>query len=272
MTLRAIIAVWRMEWIKLQAQWQARALLAACAAGPIVFVAAIRAQDSLPEDTLFGRTLKESGFATPLVILGFAGIWILPVLASAVGGEVFSADDRYGTWPTLLTRSCTRAEIFTGRLATALAFSSLAIAVLAITSVTAGVAGFGTQPLLDLSGTLRAGQSALALVTRAWTSVLPAAWALTGIAVLVSIATRNSAAGVGVPVVMSLLLQLCGYIDGPDEMRRLLLTSGFTAWRGFALEPRDVTPFAWSLVVSAIYFAAATAIAYRLLRRREIAG
>ena len=271
MTAGAVVAVWRMEWAKLRAQWTARTLLAACVAGPLVFVGAIRAQSGVPSDTLFGRAIMETGFATPLVILGFAGIWILPVLASAVGGELFSADDRYGTWPTLLTRSCTRAEIFAGRVATALAFSSLAIAVLAFSSVAAGVIAIGTQPLIDLSGTLRVGQSALALVAGAWTSVLPAAWALTAIAVLVSIATRSSAAGVGVPVMISLLLQLCAYIDGPEAMRRLLLTSGFTAWRGLALEPRDVTPLAWSLIVSAIYFAAATAIAYRLLRYREIA-
>ena len=272
MTLRAVGAVCHLEWKKLQAQGKARALLGACVVGPIAFVAAIRVQSSVPEDTLFGRGIKESGFAAPLVVLGFAGIWILPVLASAVGGDLFSADDRYGTWPTLLTRSCTRAEIFAGRVASALAFSSLAIAVLGVSSIVAGVAAIGAQPLIDLSGTLRVGQSALALVAGSWTSVLPAAWALTAIAILTSIATRSGAAGTGLPVLFSLLLQLCAYIDGPDLPRRLLLTSGFTAWRSLALEPRDVTPFVWSLVVSTIYFIAATATAYRLLRRREVAG
>jgi hypothetical protein len=144
--------------------------------------------------------------------------------------------------------------------------------VLAFSSVAAGAIGIGTQPLIDLSGTVRAGHSALALVSGAWASVLPAAWALSAIAILVSVATRSSAAGAGVPVMFSLLLQLFAYIDGPEATRRLLLTSGFTAWRGLALEPRDLTPFAWSLIVSAIYFTAATAAAYRLLRSREIAG
>jgi ABC-2 type transport system permease protein len=271
-TVRALAAVWRIEWTKLGAQWKVRVLLGACAAGPVAFVAAIRSQSGLPEDTLFGRAVNESGFATPLVVLGFAAIWILPVLASAVGGDLFSADDRYGTWPTLLTRSCTASEIFMGKLATALAFSSLAIAVLALSSLAAGLIGIGTQPLIDLSGILRIERSALALVAGAWTSVLPAAWAFTAIAILVSIATRSSAAGTGVPVVASLLMQLCAYIDGPELTRRLLLTSGFTAWRGLALEPRDLRPLLWSIVASATYFIAATALAYRLLRRRERTG
>ena len=272
MTSRAVGAVWRVEWTKLGAQWKVRALLGACAAGPVAFVAAIRAQRSLPEDTLFGRGVAESGFATPLVVLGFAAIWILPVLTSAVGGDLFAADDRYGTWPTLLTRSCTRSEIFVGKLATALAFSSLAIAVLALSSLAAGVIGIGTQPLIDLSGTMRIEESALALVAGAWTSVLPAAWAFTAIAVFLSIATRSSAAGTGVPVVASLIMQLGTYIDGPELTRRLLLTSGFTAWRGLALEPRDLRPLVWSTVVSLAYFLVATGVAYRLLRRRERAG
>lgn len=272
MTLRAITAVWRMEWNKVRAQRRAAAVLAVCAFGPIAFVAAIRAQSSVPEDTLFGRGIKESGFAASLVVLSFAGIWILPVLASIAGGDLFSADDRHGTWPALLTRSCTRAEIFVGRLAAALAFSSLAIAVLGCSSVAAGLAGFGAQPLIDLSGTLRGGGSAMVLVAGAWASVLPAAWALTGIAVLLSIATRNGAMGTGLPVVLSFLLQLCAYIDGPDLARRLLLTSGFTAWRGLALAPRDLTPLVGSLLVSLVYFVATTLAAYRLLRRREFAG
>src|SRR5262249_42654354 len=93
------------EGSKLAAQARSRVVLAACGAGPVAFAAAMRVQTSVPEDTLFGRSVQDSGFAVPLVVLGFAALWVLPVLASVAGGDVFSAEDRYGTWKTVLTRS-----------------------------------------------------------------------------------------------------------------------------------------------------------------------
>ena len=55
-------------------------------------------------------TVTDSGFAVPLVVLGFAALWVFPVLASIVGGDLFSSEDRYGTWTTVLTRSRSRAR------------------------------------------------------------------------------------------------------------------------------------------------------------------
>ena len=88
----------------------------------------------------------------PLVVLGFAALWAFPVLTSVVGGDLFSAEDRYGTWATVLTRSRSRAEVFAGKVLTALGFSSLAVAALAVSSVAAGVLVIGPQPLINLSG------------------------------------------------------------------------------------------------------------------------
>jgi len=193
MSVRGLLAVVGVEGSKLRAQAKARVLLAACVASPFVFVAAMRVQSSLPEDTLFGRAVKESGFATPLVVLGFASLWVFPMLTSVVGGDVFSAEDRYGTWTTVLTRSRSRAEVFAGKVLTALAFSSLAVTALAVSSMAAGVLVFGSRPLVDLSGALLSPAQAVVRVALAWASMLPPAFAFTAVAVLLSVATRSSA-------------------------------------------------------------------------------
>src|SRR5262249_45490872 len=107
-SLQGAATVAGVECAKLSRQIKVQAALAACAAGPFAFAAAVRVQSSMPEDTLFGRAVKESGFALPLVVLGFAALWVFPVLTSVVGGDVFSAEDRFGTWKTVLTRSRSR--------------------------------------------------------------------------------------------------------------------------------------------------------------------
>ena len=65
------------------------------------------------------------------------------MLTSVVGGDLFSAEDRYGTWKTVLTRSRSRAEVFAGKVLTALGFSSLAVVVLAVSSIAAGLLVIG---------------------------------------------------------------------------------------------------------------------------------
>jgi hypothetical protein len=75
MNRRLIVSVAGVECSKLLAQLKARVVLAACVLGPFAFAVATRVQSSLPEDTLFGRSVRESGFAVPLVVLGFAALW-----------------------------------------------------------------------------------------------------------------------------------------------------------------------------------------------------
>jgi len=267
---RGVLAVAGVECAKLSAQIKARLVLAACVAGPFAFAAAMRLQDSLPSDTLFGRSVKESGFAVPLVVLGFAALWAFPVVSSVVGGDLFSAEDRYGTWSTVLTRSRSRAEVFAGKVLTALGFSSLAVMALAASSVAAGIFVVGPQPLINLSGVLIPSANALVHVALAWLSVLPPALGFTALAVLLSVATRSSVAGVGLPVVAGLTMHLYALVDGSEVVRRLLITSAFGAWHGLLTEPPYYRPLVYGTAVSAAYFVVCLAIAYRVLRRRDI--
>jgi ABC-2 type transport system permease protein len=269
-TARGVLAVAGVECAKLAAQATARSALALCVAGPFAFAAAMRVQDSLPEDTLFGRAARESGFATPLVVLGFAALWALPALTAVVGGDLFSAEDRYGTWTTVLTRSRSRADVFTGKMLTALGFSFLAVTTLAVSSVVAGILVIGHQPLIDLSGGLLSPTQALGRVALAWGTVLPATIGFTAVAVLLSVATRSSAAGVGVPVVIALAMQLIAYVDGPEAVRRLLLTPAFDAWHGLLSEPPYYGPLVNGTMTSAAYFVFSVGVAYWLLLRRDM--
>jgi ABC-2 type transport system permease protein len=183
---------------------------------------------------------------------------------------LFSAEDRYGTWATALTRSRTRAEVFAGKVVTALGFSTLAVFVLAASSVLAGMLVIGHQPLVDLSGALLEPQHAFATVSLAWITVLPPAFGFTAIAILISVATRSSAAGIGLPVVAGLAMQLYAYVDGAEKVRRLLIASAFGAWHGLLNAQPYYRPLIDGSVVSGVYFVACLALAYRILQTRDI--
>jgi ABC-2 type transport system permease protein len=268
---RLIIASIGVEWAKVSMHNRNRALVALCALAPFLFIAIMQAQTNLPTDTLFGRELNETGFATPLVILGFAGLWVLPVLASIAGGEMFAAEDRYRTWSTILTRSADRTDVFVAKVIAAFAFCCLLLLVLASSSICAGLIVVGKQPLIDLSGALVPAHMAVGRVALAWLSVAPACVGFTAIALVLSLATRNGAAAIGLPVVGAFAMQLCAMLDGAELPRRLLLVSSFSAWHGLLNEHPYHGALTYGIVVGVTYTIASVAIAYRLFRDRDFA-
>jgi ABC-type multidrug transport system ATPase subunit/ABC-type transport system involved in multi-copper enzyme maturation permease subunit len=266
---RGVLIAAGVEHTKLRSQLKVGATLAVCLLGPFAFAVAMRVQSAVPEDTLFGRWAKASGFALPLVVLGFAALWAFPALTSVVAGDLFSAEDRYGTWPNLLTRSRTRGEIFAGKVLAGLTFSLAAACVLAVSSTAAGVLVIGRQPLVGLSGTLLPPGSLLGLTACAWLSILPPVFAFTMLALLLSARTRSGAAGIGLPVLIAFVMQLSSYVNGPSVIQRVLLTPPFVAWHGLFTEPRYYGPLLEGTATSGAYFVVCLAAAYLLLRRRE---
>ena len=76
----------RVELRKLGPQGGIQVLFAVCAFAPMVLAIVLGQQDGLPKDTLLGRYVKDSGFALPLLVLGFSGRWGFPLLAALVAG------------------------------------------------------------------------------------------------------------------------------------------------------------------------------------------
>ena len=270
-SLRAVGTVVGVEWVKLAAHVRTWALFAACLLGPFGFAEAIKVQSTLPEDTLFGRGAAASGFALPLVVLGFAGSWAFPVICCVVGGDIFSAEDRYRTWPTLLLRSRTGSEIFVGKAVAATLFSLVAVTLLGMSSMAAGMLVQGTQPLLGLSGTLLAPAQAMTLIATAWASMAPPVVAFTAMALWVSVATRSSGAGVMIPVLVGFSMQLLSFVNGPDFVRRALLTTPLIGWHGLFAEPRYYRPLIEGAAVSGVYAVACLVLGFWAFRRRELA-
>lgn len=266
----ASLTVYRWELEKLTAQFRVRAAAGAAILAPWLFVLALRAQDTVPADTLFGRWVHLTGFATPLVILVFTTQWALPLLISLVAGDIFAAEDRYGTWKTLLTRGAGRGAIFAGKALAAATYTVVIVLLLALSSVAAGVVVLGHDPLVGLSGTLIPAGTAVGLVLASWATVLPAALGFAAVGMLFSVLTRNGPAGILAPTVVGLLMQLYAFVDGPAVVRHAMLTSGFDGWHGLLTARPFYGPLVTGIFVSLGYVVVCLAAAYLLLRRRDI--
>ena len=214
--------------------------------------------------------MHESGFAVSLVVLSFAGQWVLPALAGVVAGDIFSSEDHHGTWKAVVTRSRSRSAIFAGKAMAACTWTVASVVTLGVASTIAGVAG-GGGPLVDLSGQLQPANHSFSLVATSWATTLPPALGFTAVGLALSVVTRRSVAGIGGPLLIGLAMQLIALVDGPDLVRVLLLSTPFSTWHGLWVDPSFAGPLVQGFIVSTVWFAAATTIAYLTFLRRDIA-
>jgi ABC-2 type transport system permease protein len=260
---------YRVELRKLSSQLIVRLLVIAAVACPFAFAAVLKVQSGTPADALFGAWVHTSGFALSLVILAFAGNWGLPVIAGLIGGDLFSSEDRHGTWKTILTRSSGRGDIYAGKVLAAATLTVAMTLLLALASLLAGVVFVGAHALPNLSGVRTSAGEMLFLTALSWFLCLLPALAYTAIAILFSIASRNGIVGVLAPLAVALLTQLLQLIGKGVIVHLLLPGSAFLGWHGLFVAHRFYGPAILSSLVSVGWIVACALIGGRLLRRRD---
>jgi ABC-2 type transport system permease protein len=257
------------ELYKLMTQLTTRILVLVCAIGPLAFAVILKVQSGTPSDALFGVWVHTSGFAISLVILGFAGSWGFPIVAGVLAGDLFSSEDRHGTWKTILTRSCTREDVFAGKLLAVGTFAVGLMAILAAMSLIAGVVLVGPHALVNLSGVLTSPGRMLALTIVSWLICILPLLAYVSLAILFSVATRNGILGVLGPLLVALVTQLLDLIGKGVIVHELLIGSAFDGWHGlFTSHPFFGQVLVGSLV-SLAWIAVCLAASWRIMRRRD---
>ncbi|ATL85071.1 ABC transporter permease [Streptomyces malaysiensis subsp. malaysiensis] len=259
----------RFEFVKLVSQWRIRLLVLACWIAPALFVAGVSQQSTLPVDTLFGRWMLASGWAGPLVLLGFAGTWALPLLTSVVAGDVFASEDRLGTWRHLLVAVRSPRRIFVAKVVASLTVLLLLVAGLAVSGTVGGLLVVGDQPLVGLDGHLLAPSDAAVSVLLSWVCVLAPTLALAALGFLGSVTLGRSPMGLLVPVLVSLAMAVAQMLPLPVAVRVALPSYAFISWNGLFTSPRQLGPLLIGIVVSLVWAAVATALAYVLFVRRD---
>ncbi len=264
--------VYATELRKLRAQLTTRLLALLAVLGPFAFATLLKVQSGTPSDALFGAWVHTSGFSTALVILGFAGTWGFPIITGALAGDLFASEDRYGTWKTILTRSCSREDVFAGKV---LAVGTLVIGMiglLALSSLVAGAALVGLHPLVNLSGQLTSSGRLLALTLVSWAYCVLPVLAYMSVAILISVTTRNGILGVLAPLMLALVTQLLDLIGRGVIVHMLLIGSGFDGWHGLFVAHPFLGPMAVSALVCLAWIGACLAISWHVLRRRDFAN
>jgi ABC-2 type transport system permease protein len=223
-------------------------------------------------DNVFAREITRTGLAMPVLMLLFESFLLLPIIAALVAGDIFAAEDGNGTLKTILTRSAGRGQIFTAKTIAVLLYTIGAVCLASAVATGAGVASWGFNSVQTFSGTIVSAPRALVLILAANACYLIPLLALVCIGLLLSVATRNSAAAVLATVALPIVLLIVGQIPGLEGIHPYLLTEQLQAWQGLMRTPTDWAPVAHSAWVCALYGLPALAIAFLTFLRRDVAG
>ncbi len=268
------LTVFRWELRKLGAQKRTYLGIGLGVVIPLIFVLVehLRHHHTHEHGSIFAAQVTQSGLATPVLTLFFESLFMLPLIAALVAGDIVAAEDGNGTLKTILTRSADRGQVFAAKALAAVAYATLAVFASAIVATVAGVASWGFEQITTFSGTVVPAPKALLLVLASNLVYLIPLLSVVCIGLLLSTATRNSAAAVVATVGFTILLAILSTIPGLEAIRPYLLTNQYENWHGLLRTPTDWAPIWHSLWVCALYALPALCAGYLVFLRRDVAG
>ena len=269
----ATATAYRWELRKLVSQKRTYLGFGLAVALPLIFVIVQSLRHSHDHgENIFASQITHSGLATPVLMLLFLSVFMLPLIASLVAGDIVAAEDGNGTLKTILTRSVDRGQVFASKALAAATYATVAVFLSATVATVAGVAAWGFNSVTTYSGTVVSPSEGLLLIFAANACYLIPLFAVASIGVLLSTVTRNSAAAVVGAVGVTILLFIIAQIPGLEGIRPYLLTEQYEAWHGLLRTPTDWAPIWHSLWVCALYAGPALLTGYLVFLRRDVAG
>ena len=268
------LTVLRWELRKLISQKRTYLGLGLAVAFPLIFVVFqnVHQRHDRGAGNIFATQITQSGLATPVLMLLFLSVFMLPLIGALVAGDIVAAEDGNGTLKTILTRSVDRGQVFAAKALAAILYATLAVFLSAAVGTVGGVASWGFHAVRTFSGTLVSAPEALLLVFAANAIYLIPLTAVVAVGVLLSTATRNSAASVVGTIGFVILLFIVAQIPGLEGIRPYLLTEQFENWHGLLRTPTDWAPIWHSLWVCALYALPSLFAGYLVFLRRDVAG
>jgi ABC-2 type transport system permease protein len=159
--------------------WVSIALLAALPTIVAVFVAVKDVAPRPGTGPAFLSAILENGALFPAAALAIVLPLFLPVAVAVVAGDAIAGEAQAGTLRYLLVRPVSRTKLLVAKLVATVAYTMLAVLVVAVVAYFVGTHLFGSSPLPSVSGsTLSPREAALRTVL----TVLYVGWSMLGVA------------------------------------------------------------------------------------------
>jgi ABC-2 type transport system permease protein len=193
-------------------------------------------------------------------------------VTALVAGDIVANEDSTGTLKALLTRSARREQILGGKILATFTYVLALLLAILTTGMIAGIAAWGFNPVVNLSGVRLSGAHAFALSFAALGVYALPLISVACFGIFLSTVTRNSAAAIVGTLVYELFMEAVVGLVHVSWLPHWVLSAQFDDWHALFQSPFSWTPVLRALSVSAIYAAIPLALAFWYFHRRDVSG
>jgi ABC-2 type transport system permease protein len=252
--------------------WVTIALLAGL---PVIVGIFVKASGLAPRPGEGPALLSEvlnNGLLFPAAALAIILPLFLPIAVSVIGGDTVAGEAATGTLRYLLTRPVGRSRLLTAKLTTVVVFIFLAVIVVALVALLAGIVLFGIRPLSSISATEL---SPFETFTRTVMAILYIGWSMLGlgaIALFASTRTDSPLAASLATLAAFVGSQVLDLIEATEVIQPFLPTHYWLKFVDFYRDPilwRDVNE---GILLQAVYVAVFLGAAWANFTTKDISS
>ncbi|WP_310738381.1 ABC transporter permease [Microbispora sp. H10949] len=261
--------------VELRRQWRRRRtqlVFALIALLPLVLVAAfeIGGQDPARSAVTYADLAVTSGPNFVVFTLYLAGSLLLPVVVALFFGDAVASEASWSSLKYLLAIPVPRLRLLRQKAVTAALLSLLALGLLPVVALIAGVIWYGPGDATSPAGdAVPFGRSVVMLAVAVGYTVVQLAW-VGALALWLSVTVDAPLGAVGGAALASVLSQILDQITALGSFRDLLPTHHAWAWIGLFATDADVTGMADGLLVSLVYALVFGVLAAYRFSRKDI--
>jgi ABC-2 type transport system permease protein len=265
-----VIAVELVKLLRRPRTWLSIALLAALPTLVAVFLAVTEVAPRPGTGPAFLSAVLSNGALYPAAALALVLPLFLPVAVAVVAGEAVAGEAQAGTLRYLLVRPVGRTRLLVAKLVSVVAYTLLAVVVVAGVAYVVGTSVFGSAPVTSVSGTTLSTEVS---TERTALAVLYVAWSMLGVgAVALFLSTLTDsplAAALGAVALLVTSGVLVG-LDAAASVQPYLPTRYWLAFVDFFRDPvlyRDVLR---GTALQAVYIAVFLGAAWANLMTKDV--
>jgi ABC-2 type transport system permease protein len=264
------------EWRRQFARRRTQLALGCMALLPLIILVAFQFNPSGGEDNgggEFGSLIDlatSSGLNFALFSIFVSASFLLVVVVALFCGDTVASEASWGSLRYLLAVPVPRARLLAVKLVVALAYSGLALLLLAGTALLAGTLRYGWQPLQStVAAQIPPGEGLLRLLgILGYLAV--ALLVVAGLAFLLSVSTDAALGAVGGAVLLWILSSILDQIQALGVLRDFLPTHYSTAWLGLLSTPVQTDDIVRGCISAISYATIFWSIAFWRFTRKDV--
>jgi ABC-2 type transport system permease protein len=218
----------------------------------------------------FFELIRTNGMYVTVVALIAMATFFLPLLSSMSGSYTVAGEAENGTLRSMLMQPIRRGTFLFAKWFVANLYVAIGLLIMGISSLIAGGAFFGLDPITLFSGQVVGVWHGLGLTAVSYLFVFVGMMAVVSLAVFFSTLTNSSLTAVAGALVLTIIMLALQAFSVFDFLQPYLFPHHFQAWLGFFESPVDWDPVIKALINFVVWIAGMTGLAYLRFRHKDI--